>query len=110
MNKATRHEIGSGNVFADLGFSDAKEREVKTLLAMKIARLLERRKLSQQAAASLLGTSQARISRIVGYKLNEISLEKLVEFLTKLDQDVKITVKSKSKSHATGMFSAAVNY
>lgn len=89
------HEKSSGNVFADLGLSDAKDRQIKVALAIKIAGLIERRKLSQQAAAKLLGTTQPRVSAIMRYQLKDISLEKLLDFLTKLDHDVKITIKRK---------------
>jgi hypothetical protein len=36
-------EVGSGNVFADLGFQDAEERLFKAKLATKIAQLIEKK-------------------------------------------------------------------
>ncbi len=102
-----KFEKSSGNVFEDLGLPDAKERQVKVKLAMKIADILSRKKLSQKQAAALLATTQARISAIVNYKLKEISLEKLIEFLTKLNYDVKIVLKPKARSHASGEVTVA---
>lgn len=107
MKNAIEYEVGSDNVFADLGLSDAKERQVKVRLAMKISDLLARRKFSQKEAANLLGTTQARISAIINYKLREVSLEKLIEFLTRLDQDIQIVVKRKARSHPTGEVTVA---
>jgi hypothetical protein len=42
-------EAGSGNVFADLGFADAKELSLKVELAMEVNRLLRQRGLTQGA-------------------------------------------------------------
>ena len=44
----------SGNVFADLGFADAGERQTKVRLAIAINGVLKRRGLSQGKAAELL--------------------------------------------------------
>ena len=44
---------GTGNVFADLGFPDAAERQAKLRLAYALNQVLEVRKLSQADAATL---------------------------------------------------------
>jgi predicted XRE-type DNA-binding protein len=75
---------------------------------MIIADLLKRRKLSQKEAAKLLGTTQPRVSSIVRFTLKEISLEKLMEFLTRLDQDVEIAVRRKPRARAGGEVSVVV--
>ena len=54
---------GTGNVFADLGFPDAAERQAKLRLAYALNGLLEERKLSQAGAAKVLGVSQPRFPR-----------------------------------------------
>jgi predicted XRE-type DNA-binding protein len=41
-------EVGSANVYADLGRADADEMLVKAQLASKIGEILERRKLTQE--------------------------------------------------------------
>ena len=46
---------GTGNVFADLGFPDAAERQAKLRLAYALNHVLEERKLSQADAAKVLG-------------------------------------------------------
>ena len=46
---------GSGNVFADLGFTDADERQTKLRLALALNTIIAERKLTQDAAAKRLG-------------------------------------------------------
>ena len=87
----------SGNVFADMGFKNAKERLVKAELALKINQLIEGRKLKQIEAAKILCINQPKISAISNGRLNDFSIERLIEFLNKLDQDVEIVVHEKPK-------------
>ena len=84
---------GSSNVFADLGLPDATERQAKTRLAMEINAILKARKLKQVEAAILLGVPQPKVSALVNYRLDGFSLEKLMAFLTALDQDVEILIR-----------------
>jgi len=88
----------SGNVFADLGFPDAEERQTKVRLAAAINQLLNQRRLSQSAAARRLGINQPKVSALLNYKLQGFSVERLLRFLTALDQDVKIVIRNKPRS------------
>ena len=45
------HVVGTGNVFADLGYPRPEEAAAKAELAHKIARIIERRRLTQAEAA-----------------------------------------------------------
>lgn len=89
------HEQGSGNVFADLGFADADDRLARSELALSIARVIRARKLTQTAAARLLGTDQPKVSRLLAGKLNGVSTEQLIRFLTALGHDVAIVVRER---------------
>jgi predicted XRE-type DNA-binding protein len=71
-----------GNVFADTGLPDADELMVKSNLAMKIKKIIEKRHLSQTQAAAILGIPQPKVSMIQHGKLRGFSLEKLCYFLT----------------------------
>ena len=51
-------EVSSGNVFADLGFPDAAELDIKVRLAVEIVRVINARRLSQAAAARILKVNQ----------------------------------------------------
>lgn len=92
---------GSGNVFADLGMADAAERQTKTRLAMEINDLLKARKLKQMDAAALLRVPQPKVSALARYRLDGFSVERLMAFLTALDQDVEIVIRP-SRAHGEG--------
>jgi predicted XRE-type DNA-binding protein len=96
---------GSGNVFADLGYADAEERQTKLRLAYAINSIIERRRMTQAAAADKLGINQPKVSALANYKLDGFSVERLMTFLTALDQDVEIVIKKKSKSRSTARIS-----
>lgn len=93
---------GSGNVFADLGFADAEERQTKLRLAYELNELLIERDLTQQQAGRLLGLSQPKISALGNYKLDGFSVERLMTLLTALDRDIDIVIRKKPRSRAVG--------
>src|ERR1017187_8768289 len=92
----------SGNVFADLGFADAGERQTKVRLAMAINEVLERRGLSQGKAAELLGINQPKVSALSKYRLEGFSVERLMRFLTSLNQDVEIIIRNRLRTRRPG--------
>ena len=79
---------GTGNVFADLSFTDAVGRQVKLRLDYVLNRVLEARTLSQADAAKVLGLTQPTVTALRHYKLAGFSVERLMNLLTALDQDV----------------------
>ena len=94
-------ELGSSNVYADLGYDDAVEMQRKASLAAEIARAIKARRLTQDAAAALLGIDQAKISKITRGQFRGVSEAKLLELVAKLGHDVKIVV-GKTKRQGTG--------
>ncbi len=109
MKEKIAVEKSSGNVFADLGLPDAKDMYVKAVLAMKINDILKQRKLKQKEAAAILHVTQTRVSALNrGRKLKEFSIDTLMDFLTRLDQDVEIVVKRKPRSHSAGEIRVAL--
>ena len=105
-SKATKEGIerGTENVFADVGFADAEERQTKLRLAFEINQIIAKRKLTQAKAANALGLSQPKISLLSRYKLEGFSVERLMTLLTLLDQDVEISIK-KAAVRAKGKIS-----
>ena len=89
---------GTGNVFADLGYPDATERQAKLRLAYALNQVLEQRKLTQADAAKVLRVTQPKVSALRHYKLAGFSVERLMTLLTALDQDVYIVIKRKPRS------------
>jgi len=85
---------GGGNVFADLGLSDADERLAKAELAHEICSLIAGAKLSQTKAAERLGVDQPKISALMRGRLKDFSTERLLRFITALDRDVVISIRN----------------
>ena len=88
-------EIGSGNVFADLGFSHPEEELAKAQLVFQIVQLVRARDLTQMAAGELLGLPQPKVSLLLRGKMGGFSTDRLIRFLNRLDQDIEIVVRSK---------------
>ena len=93
---------GTGNVFADLGFPYAAERQAKLRLVYALNQVLEARQLSQADAAKVLGVTQPKVSALRHYKLAGFSVERLMNLLTALDQDVEIVIRRKPRSGRAG--------
>jgi predicted XRE-type DNA-binding protein len=93
MSNVTR---GTSNVFADLGYADASDRQTKTRLALEINTLLKARKLKQVDAGKLLGLPQPKISALANYHLDGFSVERLMGLLTSLNQDVEILIRPRN--------------
>lgn len=94
---------GTDNVLADIGFSDAEELSTKAALALKFNRLIEHRRLSQTEAAAITGMTQPKVSQVRRYKLQNISLERLMQALVSLDQHVEIVVQPAHHTRAPGI-------
>jgi predicted XRE-type DNA-binding protein len=92
--KLVRIEQGSGNVFADLGFSNPDLALAKAELVKRIRELIEERQLTQVRAAKLLGLDQPKVSALVRGRVEGYSIDRLFRFLTALGQRVEITVRS----------------
>jgi predicted XRE-type DNA-binding protein len=93
---------GSGNVYADLGFENPAEELAKAELAMMINQVIKERRLTQQAAATLMGIDQPKVSHILHGRLGGFSTQRLMEFLTALGRDVDIVVRAAPRSRKRG--------
>jgi predicted XRE-type DNA-binding protein len=91
-------EVGSRNVYADLGFANADEMLVKAQLVSKISEIIEERGYSQTEAAQRLGLPQPKLSKLVRGQFRGISERKLMDCLTRLGKDIQIVV----REHASG--------
>ena len=106
MDKKRDAEIpvtaSSGNVFADLGLPEPEEELTKAQLARHIRQAIKRRRLTQVAAAALMGVDQPKVSALLNGRLANFSSERLMRLLTALGQDVDITVRTKPRNRAHG--------
>lgn len=97
----------SGNVFKDLGLPNAEELLAKAELANAIASVIEDRNLTQQQAARITGTSQAKISDVVRGNLDQFTIDRLIKMLMAFDQDVKIELSPKPLSRNYAVMTVA---
>ncbi|AQQ37673.1 MULTISPECIES: helix-turn-helix domain-containing protein [Burkholderia] len=102
MNRR-EHPHGTDNVLADLHFDDAKELTTKAALALKLNDLIDKRGLSQMETAAITGMTQPKMSQIRRYKLQNISLERLMEALVSLDQHAEIVVLPAGRTRLAGI-------
>ena len=94
-----RVEGGSGNVFADLGFANPEQEQLKARLTLEIYRTLKQRGLAQAKAGEIFGIKQPHVSNLMRGRSGSFSVGRLMEFLTALGQDVEITVRPTRKQH-----------
>jgi predicted XRE-type DNA-binding protein len=95
---APRVELGSGNVFADLGLKNSDLALAKAELVQRIRSLIEEQGLTQVKAAKLLGVPQPKVSALVRGNVSGFSLDRLFRLLLALGQTVKIKVTTSQSS------------
>ena len=100
MNAKIPVTRGSGNVFADLGFDNPEEMQLRADLVQQLREIIKQRRLTQVTAAKLLGIQQPDLSALLHGRLTKYSLERLLRFMTILDRDVEIVVKVKPRNRS----------
>jgi predicted XRE-type DNA-binding protein len=98
---------GAPNVLLDLELQDAEELSAKALLAVKLNDIIDGRGLTQVEVAQLTGMPQSKVSLLRHYKLQNMSLERLMLALVALDQHVEISVSAARRSKPRGISVAA---
>jgi predicted XRE-type DNA-binding protein len=98
--KPLEHEPSTGNVFADVGLPDPGEHLIKAALVVRIDRIIRARKLTQAAAAGLMGVDQPKVSAMLAGQFRGYSVERLMRFLVSLGHDVEIVVRPKTRRTA----------
>ena len=106
MNRKV-HRAGTDNVLADIGFDDATEFSAKAELAVKLNDVIDKRGLTQAEAADITGMTQPKVSHVRRYRLQNISLERLMQALVSLDQRVEIVVRPARQARGAGITVAA---
>jgi predicted XRE-type DNA-binding protein len=97
-NNRTRVKDG-GNVFRDLGFPNPEREQLKAELTLQIYRIIKARKLTQTAAGEILGIKQPHVSGLMRGHSGNFSVERLMDFLAALGQDVEISVRPTRREH-----------
>src|SRR5215813_6579527 len=93
--KPIRVEKSSGNVFLDIGFDEAEAAELlaKSRLSLELQRAIRARSLTQKQAATLCGTDQPTLSKVLSGRMTSISMDQLTRWLNALGRSVEIKVK-----------------
>lgn len=91
-------EIGSGNVFKDLGFPHPEEMQAKAALASELLSIIQKHKWKQTEAAEALGLPQSKVSLLTRGQLSGFSIERLMRLLNKLNRDINIVVRDRVRS------------
>jgi predicted XRE-type DNA-binding protein len=85
-------DIGTGNVFVDLGFSDHEERQLRVQLATRLNDLIQADGLTQSVAAKALGVTPSLVSELKNYKLSRLTSDQLVHCIKLLNREVEVFV------------------
>lgn len=81
-------DASTGDVFRDLGYTDAAERKLRVQLAMHVNEIIKDKHLTQASVAVLFGIPQPHTSELKHYKLNRFPSERLLHFMTQLDRSL----------------------
>ena len=92
---AVKANRSSGNVFRDVGFGPevAEHLRLRSELAVEVLKLVRSPKMTQVAAAKLLGVTQPRISDLVRGRIELFSIDGLVSMLAHAGVRVELVVK-----------------
>lgn len=98
-NPKIRVKEGNGNVSADLGFPNPEREQLKARLTLQIYRIVKDRGFTQAEAGEILGIKQPHVSSLKRGQSGNFSVERLMDFLTALGQDIEITVRPTRREH-----------
>ena len=91
---------GSGNVYRDLGETDADMKQFKALLAAEIIKALDRDDLTVRAAQERTGVPAADFSRIRNANLDRFTLDRLFGIINRLGSNVEVKLKVRPVARA----------
>ncbi len=98
---------GSGNAYRDLGRPNADLEQARAIVAAKIIRIIDTRKLSTRDAEKLTGISHTEFSRIRNTQLRRFTLDRMIAILGKLDENIEVNISFKARRlsvHAVSQF------
>ena len=91
------------NVWLQLGLPDAEAHYLKAELVLRLERAIRAMGLTQRAAAKRLGVTQPELSKILGGKFSEVSIERLMRLLAALGCQIEIKVGEVEASRPGGV-------
>lgn len=95
-------EKSSGNVFADIGFAqeEAQNLYLRAELMIRLARFIEKKELTQQQTAKMLGVTQPRLNLMLKRRIELFSLDALVNMAARAGMRVELRVRAPLKKAA----------
>ena len=95
MSEKIKVERGSGNVFLDLGFSKAEAENLKlrSELMMRIGDYCKASGRTQAEVARALGLTQPRLNALLKGRIDQFSLDALVNVASRAGMSVRLVVK-----------------
>ncbi|MBX9691611.1 MAG: helix-turn-helix domain-containing protein [Cyanobacteria bacterium] len=96
--KETIKPVGGDNVWIELGFTEeeANELDIRSNLLATLRGVIQQRMSTegetQSQVARILGTDQAKVSKILKGKLSEFSTDRLILFLNRLGYFTEVRV------------------
>lgn len=97
MNDKIKFEKSSGNIFTDLEIENAEELQTRALVGFHIVQLLKNKTVKQREISELLNIKQAEVSHLLNGHFSRFSIDRLLEFLKKMDQ--KVTIQIAPRTH-----------
>jgi len=85
-------EMGSGNVFYDLGLEDAEELLIRARLGHSVRMILEAQNLKQFQISEVLGIDLLEVSKLMNGKYYLFTESRLFTFLNKLDRKITVQI------------------
>jgi predicted XRE-type DNA-binding protein len=94
MAKRMKMVRGSGNVFRDIGFpeDEARNLALRSEIMIRIEEFVERSGLTQARVAARLGLTQPRLNALLRGKIDQFSLDALVNAATRAGLRVELRV------------------
>jgi predicted XRE-type DNA-binding protein len=92
------YEVGSGNVFADLGLKDADAMFTRAQIGFYLCTLLKARKLKPREIAALFEIAPPKVSDLLRGQYGHFTIDQLFDCLKRLDRKVTIRI----SPHHTG--------
>lgn len=89
---------GSGNVFRDLGLPNADLEQLRAILAARIIKILDEEQLTVRQAQERTGIAAADFSRIRRANLVRFTVDRLMEILRRLGQQVDVEVRVRPRA------------
>lgn len=83
-------DLGSDNIFVQMGEPDADERHLKSTLVTRLRAAIADRKLTEAKAGEILGIPQSKVSELLSGAACGFSAERLINLLNKVGVSVSL--------------------